>query len=44
MYSSAMSFPVDVFNDTVNCISPGGEIIIFGYNDKIITFTCMYMS
>lgn len=23
-------------------MSPGGEIIVFGHNNKIITFSCMY--
>lgn len=35
---------VDVFNDTVNCVSPGGEIIVFGHNNKIITFTIKWFS
>jgi len=36
-------FLIDVFNDTVNCVSPGGEIIVFGHNNKIITFTCKFI-
>lgn len=40
-------FYLDVFNDTVNCVSPGGEIIVFGQSNKIITFTskciCVYL-
>lgn len=35
-------FSADILNDTVNCVSPGGEIIVFGHVDKIITFTCMH--
>uniref|UniRef100_A0A2S2P4L9 Rab3 GTPase-activating protein non-catalytic subunit n=1 Tax=Schizaphis graminum TaxID=13262 RepID=A0A2S2P4L9_SCHGA len=34
----------DVFNDTVNCVSPGGEIVVFGYDNKIITFTPKWFS
>ncbi|XP_050425334.1 rab3 GTPase-activating protein non-catalytic subunit [Adelges cooleyi] len=35
---------VDLFNDTINCISPGGEIISFAHCDKIITCTIKWMS
>ncbi|XP_022162830.1 rab3 GTPase-activating protein non-catalytic subunit isoform X1 [Myzus persicae] len=34
----------DIFNDTVNCVSPGGEIIVFGHGNKIITFTIKWFS
>ncbi|XP_025425417.1 rab3 GTPase-activating protein non-catalytic subunit isoform X2 [Sipha flava] len=34
----------DILNDTVNCVSPGGEIIVFGHVDKIITFTLKWIS
>ncbi|XP_050524026.1 rab3 GTPase-activating protein non-catalytic subunit isoform X2 [Daktulosphaira vitifoliae] len=33
---------VNIFNDTVNCITPGGEILSFCYKDKIINFIIKY--
>lgn len=27
----------------MNCVSPGGEIIVFGHGNKIITFTSKYI-
>lgn len=36
-----LCFAVNVLNDTENCVSPGGEIIVFGHGNRIVTFTRM---